>query len=141
MRRLICFVLTAALIAGPAVASEAKPKASPTVLMSPVALPVVIEGRLANYIYVTLRLQLSPRADAAKLREKEPFFRDALLRAAYRTPLQRADDPNAIDAAKLKAVVLRESAGIAGPGQVTGVQLLRAQPQRFLPKPQPPKKG
>jgi len=143
MRRLLAALLLVSLVAGPAFASggeEKKP--SSTVLMSPVALPVIVDGRLANYIYITLRLQLAPKADSAKLREKEPFFRDALLRAAYRTPLHRPDDPNALDPVKLRAAILRESAAIAGPGQVVGYQLLRAQPQRYLPKPKtskPPK--
>jgi hypothetical protein len=144
MRRLIAALAAAAVLAGPAAASEAEgKKPSPTVLMSPVALPVIVDGRLANYIYVTLRLNLAPKADSAKLREKEPFFRDALLRAAYRTPLQKADDPNSLDPVKFRAAVLRESAAVAGPGQVVGFQLLRAQPQRFLPKPKPaePPKG
>jgi hypothetical protein len=132
---LASLVLAAALVARPAAASEGGTKAvAPTVLMSPVALPVIVEGRLANYIYVTLRLNLSPKVDAAKMREKEPFFRDALVRAAHRAPLWRAGDPNALDEAKLRAVILRESAVIAGPGSVTGYQLLRAQPQRYLPK-------
>jgi hypothetical protein len=140
MRHLLVLAATlsiAATAAAPAAeASEAEaPKAAPTILMSPVALPVVIDGRLANYIYVTLRLNLSPRADSAKLREKEPFFRDALLRAAYRTRLYRTDDPNMLDESRLRAAILGDAARIAGPGMVTGVQILRAQPQRFLPKP------
>ena len=139
MRRLLAALLSAALVAGPAAASEpAGKKPSTTVLMSPVALPVIVDGKLANYIYITLRLNLSSKADSTKLREKEPFFRDALLRAAYRTPLHRADDPNALDPIKLRVAVMRESAAIAGPGQVVGFQLLRAQPQRYLPKPRKP---
>ena len=140
MRRLLAALMVFALAAGPAAASGApeKKKPSSTVLMSPVALPVIVDGKLANYIYVTLRLNLSPKADSAKLREKEPFFRDALLRAAYRTPLHKPDDPNSLDPIKLRVAVMRESAAVAGPGQVVGFQLLRAQPQRYLPKPNKP---
>src|SRR3569623_1276651 len=102
MRALLsCIVLVAGLLAGPAAASEGKAKAAaPTVLMSPVALPVIVDGRLANYIYVTLRLNLGPKVDPATMREKEPFFRDALVRAAHRTALWRAGDPNVLDEAK-----------------------------------------
>ena len=143
MRRLLAALTILALAAGPAAASGGEDKKpSPTVLMSPVALPVIVDGKLANYIYITLRLNLSPKADSAKLREKEPFFRDALLRGAYRTPVQKADDPNALDPVRFRALVLSSSATVAGPGQVVGYQLLRAQPQRYLPKPKkapPPK--
>lgn len=143
MRRLLAALVVLALAAGPAAASGAAEGKKPatTVLMSPVALPVIIDGKLANYIYITLRLNLSPKADSAKLREKEPFFRDAFLRAAYRTPLHKADDPNSLDPVKLRVTIMRESAAIAGPGQVIGFQLLRAQPQRYLPRPRPPAKG
>lgn len=136
-------LIAAALLAGPAAGSEKAEggKVTPTVLLSPVALPVIVDGQLANYIYVTLRLSLSAKADSSKLREKEPFFRDAILRAAYRTPLQKAGDPNSLDPAKFRAMILRESAAVAGPGQVVGFQLLREQPQRYLPKARPAPKG
>jgi hypothetical protein len=143
MRALVSvLVLAAALVAGPATASEGETKeGAPTVLMSPVALPVIVDGRIANYIYVTMRLNLGPKVDAAKMREKEPFFRDALVRAAHNAPLWKTGDPNALDEAKLRAVIVREGAVIGGPGSVTGFQLLRAQPQRYLPKIPPAPKG
>jgi hypothetical protein len=132
---LVALALGSILVADAAAASEGGAKPAPsTVLMSPVALPVIIDGRIANYIYVTLRLQLGPKVDAAKMREKEPFFRDAMVRAAFRAPLWRGGDPNALDEAKLRAVILRESSAITGQGSVTGYQLLRAQPQHYLPK-------
>lgn len=92
MLRLL-IIATALGLSSHALASTAKPAerdAAPTLLMSPVALPVVSDGHLVNYIYVNLRLTLSPKADADKLREKEPYFRDALVRAAHRTRLAPA---------------------------------------------------
>lgn len=126
--------LLAAVVAllAPAAASAgeaASPSPVPTLLMSPLPLPVVEDGRLVNYIFVNLRLTLSPKADADKLREKEPFFRDALVRAAHRTRLAAANDNNRVDEPRLRAILLAESARIAGPGVVTGVQLVRADPQ------------
>jgi hypothetical protein len=138
MRRLFAALMVFALAAGPAAASDELKKPSSSVLMSPVALPVIVDGKLANYIYITLRLNLAPKADSGKLREKEPFFRDALLRAAYRSPLHKADDPNSLDPIKLRVAVMRESAAIAGPGQVVSFQLIRAQPQRYIPRPNKP---
>ncbi|HEX8233109.1 MAG TPA: hypothetical protein VF559_07185 [Caulobacteraceae bacterium] len=124
-------------LSGPAFASGKAEKsgAAPTLLMSPLPLPVVSEGRLVNYVYVNLRLTLSPGADAEKLREKEPYFRDALVRAAHRTRLAPPGDNNKVDEAKLRAVILAESVRIAGRGAVTGVQVLRAQPQRQVRNP------
>ena len=135
MRRLL-FAL--AVAAAPAMAAAAEPaKGSPpaTLLISPLPLPVVQDGRLVNYVYVNLRLTLSPTADADKLREKEPFFRDALVRTAHRVRLAPPKDNNTIDEARLRAVILAQAARIAGPGKVTGVQLLRADPQHHVSNP------
>ena len=105
--------------------------------MSPVGLPVVVDGRLVNYVFVTLRLGLSGSADAPKMRAMEPYFRDALVRAAHRTPFVRDDNYAALDDVRLKAVLIREANAVAGPGSVVSVQILREQPQHFdgLPKP------
>lgn len=115
------------------------PAAAPdtTVLMSPVALPVVAEGRVVNYVFVTLRLGLSRNADSTKLRAMEPYFRDALVRAGHRTPFVRPDTYTALDDARLKQSLLRAAAAIVGPGQVVSVQVVREQPQHVdgLPRP------
>ncbi|MGZ8364327.1 MAG: hypothetical protein ACXW3D_10070 [Caulobacteraceae bacterium] len=137
--RPIAFALTAVLIAAsPALANEkATPPPPPTVLMSPIALPVIRDGRLVNYFYVTMRLNLSPGADSGKMREKEPFFRDAILRGAYRTSIVRADDPNVLDLPRFTALVVKETNGVAGGKAISSIRILKQQPQRYLPKAQP----
>ena len=142
MRTLVLALLAAALMAGAAVAQEggAPPPPSPTVLMNPVALPIVVDGKLVNYIFVTLRLRLSPKADSLKMRAMEPYFRDGLVRVAYRTPFVRPDNYAVLDDDKLKAAVLGQTAAIAGAGMVTSVQIVREQAQHTsgLPKPTAP---
>ncbi len=136
MRHLLAAGLCLALTGGPALAGPA-PATNPTVLMSPVALPVVVDHRLVNYIFVTLRIGLSADADAPKMRSMEPYFRDALVRAAHRTPFVRDDNYAALDDGALKSTLIREANAIAGPGKVVAVQILREQPQHVdgLPKP------
>ncbi len=130
-----------ALIAVPAAATAgSNPVTSapdPSVLMSPVALPVVADGRLVNYVFVTLRLGVARNADTYRLAALEPFFRDALVRAGHRTPFSRPDSYIALDDARLKQTLLRDAAAIAGPGQVVSVEIVREQPQHVdgLPKP------
>lgn len=129
----------ALLLASPALAEEGKkPEGPPTVDLSPVGLPIVWEGRLINYVFVTLHLTVSPKADAAKLREKEPYYRDALVRAAHRTPFVKPWDFIHVDRAALTAVMMRESARIAGPGVITGVQIVDETPQKRTGLPQRP---
>src|SRR5690349_10869581 len=67
--------------------------------LSPVALPIVVDGRLVNYVFAYVRINLTLRANSVKLREKEPFFRDALVRAAHRTPFTKAGDYSTVDEA------------------------------------------
>jgi len=147
MRHLTCALLLALGIAGPALAGEGEgaPSAprNATVLMSPLALPIVVDGRLVNYVYVTLRLGLSAQADAPKLRNMEPYFRDALVRAGHRDPFVRPDNYAALDDNRLKATILRDAAMLAGPGLVVSVQIVREQAQHYngLPKPAAPPHG
>jgi hypothetical protein len=127
MRRLL--FLTALLLGTPALASEAPPQTSPTLLMNPAPLPVTRNGRLVNYVFVTLRLVCRPGADMVKIRAKEPFFRDALVRAAARQSLAEADNVH-VDLAKLRAVVLRDAPAIIGPGQITDVRIVKQEAQK-----------
>ena len=129
----------ALLTAAPALASaeEAVPAPTATVLMSPLALPVVVDGRLINYVFVTIRIGLSAKADPIRLRAMEPFFRDALVREGYRNPFVRQDDYTALDDDRLKATLLRDANMLAGAGSVSSAQIIREQTQHSdgLPKP------
>ncbi len=137
MRRTFLLTALALAVAGPAAASAVSSAPPPTVLMSPLAMPIVVDGKLVNYVFVTMRLGLSKSADADAMRAKVPYFRDALIRAAHRTPFVRPDNYAAVDETKMKAALMREAAAIVGPGVVTSINILRAQPQRYdgLPKP------
>lgn len=128
-------LLAAALLmaAGPAQAAagkESKTDVGQYVDLLPVGLPIVHEGRLVNYVFVYVRINLTSMANAARLREKEPHFRDALVRAGHRTPFTLASDFNKIDAGKLSATLQREAVAIAGSGQVKSVVVTAQQPRR-----------
>jgi hypothetical protein len=109
--------------------------------LSPVALPIVVDGRLVNYVFAYVRINLTLRANSVKLREKEPFFRDALVRAAHRTPFTKAGDYSVVDEARLSAVMMREAAAITGPGMVKSVVVTSQSPKKRIPVPRPAPKG
>jgi flagellar basal body-associated protein FliL len=136
MVRLLAVALTL-LFAQPAQAAapEKKTDVGQYVELLPVGLPVIAGGRLVNYVFVYVRLNLTSGANAARLREKEPHFRDALVRAAHRTPFTVADDYGRIDAAKLSAALHREASRIAGPNQVQSVVVTSQQPRRRVAAP------
>lgn len=106
--------------------------------LSPVGVPVVWEGKVINYVFVSVRLRLSPRADAARLRDKAPFFRDALVRVTHRQSFVKPYDFTHVDRAALAEAMLKESQRIAGPGAVTQVEITQETPQRRSGLPQRP---
>lgn len=128
--------LAAGLLAAsatPALASgggEKKETVGQYVDMAPLALPVTDGGRLKNYVFVTIRMNLKNGVDPTKYRVKEPYFRDALVRAGHRRPFNVAGDFTRLDEASLKATLIREANAIAGAGVVTSVQIISATPQR-----------
>lgn len=126
---------TAARAAGKS--AEKAPAPGQYVDLSPVALPVAVDGQVANYIFVYVRVNLAPKADLIRLRAKEPYFRDALVRAGHRTPFT---DPNSflrVDEAKLSAALHREAAAIAGAQNIKSVTVLSQAPKRKMGVPRP----
>ncbi|HEX4183138.1 MAG TPA: hypothetical protein VHY34_07760 [Caulobacteraceae bacterium] len=112
-----------------------------SVTLSPVAVPIVVDGRLANYVFVIVKVLLQPSADEAALRTKEPYFRDALVRAAYRTPFVLRYDYNHIDDARLKAVMMREAVAIAGPQAIKSIIVVEQTPEHRVPSPRAPQQA
>lgn len=136
-RALLILALFACL-AAPAFAADEPPKPDDqAVKLSPLALPIVVEGHVINYVFVTVKVDLAPSANAMALRDKEPTFRDALVRDAYRTPFVTPGNYNRLDEVRLKAVFLRDATAIAGAGQVRGIEVLNQQAQHFI-RPEPP---
>lgn len=103
--------------------------------LQPVGLPIVLNGRLMNYVFVYIRINLSNTANASKLREKEPYFRDALVRAGHRTPFTLPTDISKIDTVKLTAALTREANTIAGPGQIRSIVVTSQAPRRRMSLP------
>jgi hypothetical protein len=142
-RRVLLLAAPLALLAATAQASGKKAEGdekSPVgqyVDLSTVALPIVVDGRLVNYVFASVRLNLATGANSVKLREKEPFFRDALVRAAHRTPFTLASDHSRIDEARLSAAMMREATAIAGRGAVKSVVVNSQSPKKYIATPRP----
>jgi hypothetical protein len=110
-------------LVGRAALAETK-EAGQFVDLSPVALPVVAGGRLVNYVFVYVRINLTPSADLAHWRDREPYFRDALVRMAHRTPFTLPGDYTRIDEPRLKAALFQAAVGVTGPGAVASIEIL-----------------
>jgi hypothetical protein len=140
-RRLLILAIPLLLLAGGAHSAEEKDKKAKEVGqyvdLQPVAMPIVVDGQLVNYVFVYVRINLKTGADVIKVRDKEPFFRDALVRDAHRTPFVLANDWQKVDEAKLVAAMTRDAAAITGPGIVSSVALMSQSPQKRVMPPRP----
>ncbi|MFI4964970.1 MAG: hypothetical protein ACHP9T_06335 [Caulobacterales bacterium] len=124
------------LATGAQAADDRKPKeVGQYVDLQPVAMPIVVDGQLVNYVFVYVRINLQAGADVIKFREKEPFFRDALVRDAHRTPFVVPGDWQKVDEAKLETAMTRDAAAITGPGVVSSVVITSQTPQKRVMPP------
>jgi hypothetical protein len=105
--------------------------------VSPIALPIVVDGRLINYVFVSVRVNLAPFAEASVLRDKEPFLRDALVRAGHRAPFTDPHDYTRVDEARLKASLFHDAAAILGARNVAGVSVVSQTPKQRSGLPAP----
>lgn len=128
--------LLAASLAVPALAGAAegraddRPSTGASLGIAGVGLPIIFGGRLRNYVFVSLRLHLGGSATPESMRPKEAYLRDALVRAAHRTPFVIEDDWTRIDVGALSASLMRSAASIAGRGAVRRVEVVSQAPRR-----------
>jgi hypothetical protein len=132
----------AVLLGGPAVAAENNPHALAKndggLNFVPVAVPVIVGGRVRNYVFVTLRMIPANAAALSALQAKEPFFRDALVRSSHHTPFTLANDYNRVDDGRIAAAMMAAGDRILGRGQVKAVVIAQQQPKNIVASPRPP---
>lgn len=73
------------------------------------AVPVIRDGQLSNYLFVSVRIEVPQGVDLWQTREKAHFLRDALVRACHANQLADPNDPNRLNEA-LAAQVFRAAA-------------------------------
>lgn len=61
------------------------------------AVPVVRDGVLANYLFVSVRIEIAQGVDLWRTRERAHFLRDALVRASHDHDLADPNDNNALN--------------------------------------------
>lgn len=68
------------------------------------AVPVVRNGQLVNYLFVSIRIEIAPGVDLWRTRERAHFLRDALVRASHANDLADPANNNALNDARAIAV-------------------------------------
>ena len=134
------FILSLAVfgIATPALASpEVAPPEAVWVTMTGVGLPVFVEGRVRNHVFVEMKLHLKPGFAAEQARAKDRQMRDALIREGHSRSFGMANDWNRLDERALSAAVLRIANQQLGAGNVLRVEISRQTPRMRVRNPAP----
>ena len=134
-RRSLIAAGTAALAGAAATSATASsssdaPAAPAALSIAGLGLPVIEGGRLRNYVFVALRLQLGRCKTVEQMRPKEAFFRDALVKSAHRTPFTVAGDWTRLNEQALSAAVVSAANTISGRGSIIGVEVVSQSPRR-----------
>lgn len=136
-RRTLITTATLALAGAAAAASPTEassggktPEAAPALGLPGLGLPVIADGRVRNYVFVSLKLHLGAGKTLEQMRLKEAFFRDALVKAAHRTPFTVPGDWTRLDEGRLSAALIAAANTISGRGSVTRVEILNQAPRR-----------
>lgn len=133
IRRVLCAMLAAALMLGGApghgVSAYASGKSGgeadgkhvdSNLTIAGIVAPVTREGKLVNYIFLTLQLEFMPGVSQEKLRANAHVMRDAILIALHQTDVSAADSATRVDDKRANAVIL------AAVNESLGAQLIRS---------------
>jgi hypothetical protein len=88
------------------------------------AVPVVRDGVLANYLFVSLRIEIAQGVDLWRTREQAHFLRDALVRASHAHDLAAAEDVNQLNEARAIEVYRAAAVSALGERAVAGVSIV-----------------
>jgi hypothetical protein len=100
MRMLCCVLLLFWFTVSPAGSAEKDAKADQSeqaIEVVNLPLPVVQDGRLENYLFATISIELTDSADWRALRKRAHVLRDSLLRAAHERSFHLAGDVFSLD--------------------------------------------
>jgi len=136
-RDVITLATTAAALAAasPVLASGGggKPEgetAAASVNIAGVGLPVTSNGRIRNYVFVTVKVHLGAGTTIEAMRAKDPFIRDALVRTAHRVSLAMPNDFTRMNENAINAAVMAIANVVVGHGGVTASEVLMQTPRR-----------
>ena len=138
-RRLFLFAIPAMALASRAYAApEAeKPAEAAWVTMTGLGLPIVVEARVINHIFVELKLHLKPGHPLEQVRAKDAAMRDALVRAGHATPFVLPTNYNRINEQALARSLMQIASREVGRGVVTRVEVVRQTPRMRVRNPAP----
>jgi len=110
-----------------------------------IAVPVIRDGLLRNYLFVSVRFNIAPGNDLWRTREKAHFLRDALVRASHANALADPNDPDALNQGRAIALYANVARQVLGAQAIQSVSILssyssRGRPGREAPQAPPPER-
>jgi len=101
---------------------EKKP-AVPTVSMPMLVAPVMVNGQMAKYVYLSVTLVLGDESEKRVMLDKIPYIQDAFLREVHGATIALGEDPEVLDEEGLQRRLLAVCAKVAGPDIVKKIEL------------------
>lgn len=139
-RAVIAAMLASTLLAGLAAASPpAKSKGgedgaaagSARSMDAPyLAVPVVRDGQLVNYLFVSVRFEIAQGVDLWQTREQAHFVRDALVRAGHAHDLASPDDTDTLNQTRAIEVFRAAAARVLGERAISRVSIVSSYSSR-----------
>ena len=112
--------------------ADDKDAGAPAIRLATVGIPVTEDNQVVNYLFLSIRINLTMTAPEGKLRDMEPYFRDALVKAAHKTSFGQPGHSDKLDEAHFKSVMLGEWSKITGPNMIKSIDILSQNAKRQL---------
>jgi flagellar basal body-associated protein FliL len=87
---------------------------APTLDMPPLVAPVVVNGELHRYVYLSVSLKLNDDNQKPMMLAKVPYIQDAFLREVHGASIARDNDPAIVDEAALIARLVHACDTVVG---------------------------
>lgn len=94
------------------------------------AVPVVRDGVLVNYLFVSVRIEINQGVDLWRTRERAQYLRDALVRACHANQLDDPNDINTLNQARAVQVFHDTAAQVLGARTVGRVTIVASYSSR-----------
>lgn len=95
----------------------------PTISMPTLVAPMIVDGALHHYVFLSVTLELTDDNHKSMMLEKIPYLQDAFVREVHGPSIAKNNDPALIDDESLKARLLRASAAVVGADIVRTIEL------------------
>lgn len=95
----------------------------PTIQMPTLVTPVVIDGDLHHYVFLSITLELTRDEHKNMMLEKIPYLQDAFLREVHAGTVAKDKDPTVLDEEGIRARLMRVSVTVVGPDVVKAITM------------------